>query len=107
MSIGHNGDIATVYNVGKINKDNIPSATKIVAVVGSKPLDMPSKHNVSQNSDNVNAKSDKDYLDAVNRGDTETAQKMVDDVALVMKSQADVFEDYAPLITLSYFDIVY
>ena len=37
ISVGHNGTIATVYNVGKVNKSVLPSAKKI-AVVGSKPL---------------------------------------------------------------------
>ena len=38
LSIGHNGQVATVYNVGKIEK-NVPSSAKIIAVVGSKALD--------------------------------------------------------------------
>ena len=37
ISVGHNGSVATVYNVGKIDKSTLPSA-KIIAVVGSKPL---------------------------------------------------------------------
>ncbi len=53
LSVGHNGSVATVYNIGKINKNNIPSATKIVAVVGSKPLGMLSTDNISQDKDNV------------------------------------------------------
>ncbi len=36
---------------------------------------------IPQNFENVNANLDKDYLDAVSRGETETAQKIVDDVA--------------------------
>lgn len=55
LSIGHNGEIATIYNVGKIEKDIIPSATKGVAVVGSKPRGMMSSvDNISQNKSNVN-----------------------------------------------------
>ncbi len=57
LSIGHNGNIATVYNVGKINKDNIPSATKLVAVVGSKPLGTLSKSIISNSGGNVNTDS--------------------------------------------------
>ena len=37
LSIGNNGTVATVYNVGKIKESALPSA-KILAVVGSKPL---------------------------------------------------------------------
>lgn len=37
LSVGHNGTVATVYNVGKIDKSTLPSA-KIIAVVGSQPL---------------------------------------------------------------------
>ena len=37
LFIGYNGTVATVYNVGKINKGALPSA-KVIAVVGSKPL---------------------------------------------------------------------
>ena len=37
LSIGHSGTVATVYNVGKIDKSTLPSA-KIIAVVGSQPL---------------------------------------------------------------------
>ena len=51
LSIGHNGTVATVYNVGKIEKGTPPSAT-IVAGVGSKPLGgTPSADIISQNSE--------------------------------------------------------
>lgn len=36
-TIGNDGTTATVYNVGKITEDVLPSAN-IIAVVGSKPL---------------------------------------------------------------------
>lgn len=36
LSIGNNGTIATVYNVGKI-KESVPPSAKIIAVVGSQP----------------------------------------------------------------------
>ena len=38
LSVGHNGNIATIYSVGKITK-SVPSSAKIIAVVGSKALD--------------------------------------------------------------------
>ena len=54
LSIGNNGTIATVYNVGKIKESVLPSA-KILAVVGSKPLGKtPSRIIISHPEENVN-----------------------------------------------------
>lgn len=54
LSIGNNGTVATVYNVGKMIKD-VPASAKILAVVGSKPLAVTSSDNsISQDSRNVN-----------------------------------------------------
>lgn len=54
LSIGNNGTVATVYNVGKMTKD-VPASAKILAVVGSKPLAVTSSDNsISQESRNVN-----------------------------------------------------
>lgn len=54
LSIGNNGTVATVYNVGKMTKD-VPASAKILAVVGSKPLAVTSSDNsISQDSRNVN-----------------------------------------------------
>ena len=54
LSIGHNGTVATVYNVGKIDKSTLPSA-KIIAVVGSKPLGKVLSNKSIRNSEqNVN-----------------------------------------------------
>ena len=89
FSIGHSGDVATVYNVGQIKEDVLPSA-KLIAVVGSKgPWSTSSKNSISQPEDSVNRKfsiseeksSDTAYLAAVESGDMETAQKMVDEAA--------------------------
>ena len=56
LSIGHNGTIATVYNVGKI-KGSVPPSAKVIAVVGSKPLGRTlSKSDISQNDQKVNGK---------------------------------------------------
>ena len=56
LSIGHNGTVATVYNVGKI-KGSVPPSAKIIAVVGSKPLGGTlSKDGISQNAEKVNRK---------------------------------------------------
>ena len=54
LSVGNNGTVATVYNVGKINKDSLPSHTKIVALVGSKPLGKLSDNSISNNNTSVN-----------------------------------------------------
>ena len=56
LSIGHNGSVATIYDVSKIKKGNLPSA-KIIAVVGSKALGKsPSMYSLSENRENVNPK---------------------------------------------------
>lgn len=54
LSVGNNGTVATVYNVGKINKDSLPSHTKIVAMVGSKSLGKLSNISVPQGNTDVN-----------------------------------------------------
>ena len=91
FSVGHNGTIATVYNVGKI-KEDVPSSAKLIAVVGSQALDSPSSTDIIRNkndfvnndlsnesfsSDNL----DTDYLKAVENNDMETAQRLVDEAA--------------------------
>jgi uncharacterized protein YxjI len=54
LSIGNNGTIATVYNVGKI-KGSVPPSAKLIAVVGSKPLGGTlSNADIPQNSKKVN-----------------------------------------------------
>ena len=51
LSIGHDGTVATVYNVGKI-KESVPPSAKVIAVVGSQPLGgTHSKNSISQNSE--------------------------------------------------------
>lgn len=89
LSIGHNGTVATVYNVGKIEKSALPSA-KILAVVGSKPLGKTlSKNSISEkpekSSENgklsLSDEIESNYNEAVKNKDLETAQKIVDEVA--------------------------
>ena len=62
FSIGHNGQVATVYNVGKI-KEDVPSSAKLIAVVGSQALDGPSSTDIISNkNENVKQKqSDESY----------------------------------------------
>ncbi|MBR6781923.1 MAG: hypothetical protein IKM33_01835 [Clostridia bacterium] len=89
FSVGHNSGKAVVYNIGKIKEDALPSA-KIIAVVGSKgPWSASSVDSIPQDSYSVNTStenssensSDTAYLSAVERGDMETAQRMVDEAA--------------------------
>ena len=64
LSIGNNGTVATVYNVGEI-KENVPSSAKIIAVMSSKALDETfSNDSISQKSQNdkgFDKKSAKDF----------------------------------------------
>ncbi len=93
FSVGHNGDTATVYNVGKIKESTMPSAN-LIAVVGSQPLStMLSDNSIPQNGGNVKGENagnaphsiskvdDQRYKEAVDRDDMETAQKLVDEIA--------------------------
>ena len=88
LSIGHNGTIATVYNVGKIKESVLPSA-KIIAVVRSKPLGKTLYNNsISNSSENVKNQN-KVYLEAVEKGNMETAQRMVDNYAIEQGFEVD------------------
>ena len=72
LSIGNNGTVATVYNVGEI-KENVPSSAKIIAVMGSKALDETfSDISISQNLKKSNSfgKKTSDRQDALDLGDT-------------------------------------
>ena len=61
LSIGSTGNTATVYNVGKIKEDIIPSAT-IVAAIGSKAVGQyPLDHSISETGENVNSSSKKSF----------------------------------------------
>lgn len=61
LSIGSTGNTATVYNVGKIKEDTIPSAT-IVAAIGSKAVGQyPLDHSISETGENVNSSSKKSF----------------------------------------------
>lgn len=66
LSVGKSGTVATIYNIGKIKEDKLPSA-KLIAVVGSKPLgSVPSKHSIRQNSEKSQEKvseRDSEYLE--------------------------------------------
>lgn len=58
LSIGNDGEKATVYNVGKI-EEGIPPSANVLAVVGSKPLGgTPSNSSIPQNPKMSTPKSD-------------------------------------------------
>ena len=59
ISIGKNDGIATVYNVGKIKKDKLPSV-KLMTVVGSKPL--------GNSSSNVSIPTSAEIVNGKNKG---------------------------------------
>ena len=93
LSIGNNGTVATVYNVGKINKDSLPSHTKIVAVVGSKPLGKLSngsirnpvekvKKNISENAEN-DTETIKSLSERVSGDELLNAEDLIDEVKSV------------------------
>lgn len=52
LSAGVNDDIATIYNVGRIEKDDLPSA-KLIAVRGSKALGKSPINSISNSNKNV------------------------------------------------------
>jgi len=59
LSIGHNGTVATVYNVGKIKESVSPSA-KVIAVVESKaPWETLSKDSIPNSGEKVNTSEQK------------------------------------------------
>lgn len=59
LSIGHNGTLATVYNVGKIKESVLPSA-KVIAVVESKaPWKTLSNDRIAETEGKVNTSEKK------------------------------------------------
>lgn len=96
FSVGHNGTVATVYNVGKI-KGSAPSSAKLIAVVGSKALDgsLPNviipnpEQNVNKNTTTDSANSDEqysitietEYMQAIKERDLKTAWRLVKEAA--------------------------
>ena len=74
FSVGHNNTIATIYSVGRIKKDAIPSA-KLIAVVGSKPLGRASKGIVSQLTEDVNPDNKNSLPETDSKGNKLTEQQ--------------------------------
>ena len=51
ISVGENGGVSTIYNVGKIKKDNMPNR-KIISAIGSK-ADMSSNDSIFETNEFV------------------------------------------------------
>ena len=67
LSIGHNGTVATVYNVGKI-EGSVPPSAKIIAVVGSTPLgETLSMNSIDGEQQKVNTRFSKASSEETNR----------------------------------------
>lgn len=86
LSVGNNETVATIYNVGKINKDSLPSHTKIVAVVGSKPLGKLSNDSILNQNEEVKKN--------ISENDTKTikslSERVSDDELLNVEDLIDV-----------------
>jgi hypothetical protein len=86
LSVGNNGTTATVYNVGKIKEDKLPSV-KLMTVVGSKPLGkMSSNNRILADEEKVKKNFsfgdlDAAYDRAVADGDVAAQQRLVDEAA--------------------------
>lgn len=68
LSVGHNGTVSTIYNVGKIKKDSMPNG-KVISMIGSK-ADILSTHSISPKTENVNKKFS--LKDTTNESDSQT-----------------------------------
>lgn len=81
LSVGHNGTVATVYNIGKIQESVSPSA-KIIAVVGSKPLSKTLSNTIIRNSDEKstgNLSLSSNNPDVAPEGTLKTTEKNIPD----------------------------
>ena len=89
LNVGHSKykDEYHIYDITNKKRTANQSSTGLSQPVGYAMKSSSSNTIISRPSENVNSKSkkmserDSDYMDAVNRGDIETAQKMVDEAA--------------------------
>ena len=108
LSVGVADEIATVYNVGRITKDDLPSA-KMIAVRGSKALGKSSNTSISTSDENVKfslkepAEETKDLI-AVHNITAENMHKALDlggfpmpSIAVMKVQQADANADYGEI----------
>lgn len=83
LSIGNANGVATVYNVGKMKAESMPGG-KVISAIGSKTDMQSADKMIQQVGENVKDKhsfDDEDYMLAVEAGDMDAAQKMVDEAA--------------------------
>lgn len=96
LSIGNNGTVATVYNVGEI-KENVPSSAKIIAVMGSKALDETfSDISISQKSKKSNSFDEKKYSspeEAKDSGKVSDAQFSLEFADSIAEKQRRIVSD--------------
>ena len=89
ISVGENGSVSTVYNVGKIKKDSLPNGKIKTIYKGSKANsestdiipDSEQKINTSDENSSKNfriafAELDNSYMSAVERGDMVTSESI-------------------------------
>ncbi len=110
LSIGKNNGICTVYNVGQIKKDKLPSA-KLIAVMRSKPRgnssfnsSIPtSSENVKENSEKTENSNEKEDFRYQTR-DTSFAREIkknnestvaVKDIEEAIEEIRNIYEDYS------------
>ncbi|MBP3376197.1 MAG: hypothetical protein J6L83_05485 [Clostridia bacterium] len=62
ISVGENGNVSTVYNVGKIKEDTLPSGKIVSTFSGSKANNVSSKDSIHQKNDLVNTSGQKNHL---------------------------------------------
>ena len=99
LSIGHNGNIATIYNVGQIKKDSMPNG-KIISRIGSK-ADILSTDIISNDSKTVkqNFSTKREQLDIINETNPapntySTWIRTVDDIKTLSETLDDPDWDY-------------
>ncbi len=74
LSVGENGGVSTVYNVGKIKADNVPNGN-IVSAIGSKADTLSANYSIPTSPEFVNNNSDDGLQFSYDNGDS--SQKTV------------------------------
>ena len=108
LSVGVNDSVATVYNVGRIRKDDLPSA-KILAVRGSKALGKSPISSISNSDENVKfslkdpVEETKDLIAVHNISESNLLKSLdlggfpMPSIAVMKAQQADANADYGDI----------
>lgn len=108
LSAGVNDDIATIYNVGRIEKDDLPSA-KLIAVRGSKALGKSPINSISNSNENVKfslkepVEETKDLIAVHNISESNLLKSLdlggfpMPSIAVMRAQQADANADYGDI----------